>query len=271
MIDTNASLSVRRQCVLLGLHRSSVYRSPSGENAENLHLMRRIDKIYTAWPFYGARKIREELRREGHLVNRKRTQRLMRIMGFEAIYAKPKTSKPAPGHRIYPYLLRDVRIEKPNHVWSSDITYLPMRHGFLFLVAVIDWFSRYVLSWRLSNTLDAAFCVNALTKALARGTPAIFNTDQGAQFTADDFTAPLKDANIQISMDGKGRAIDNVFIERLWRSVKYEEVYLHEYEDGHHAANRLSRYFKFYNGKRPHQSLGYLTPEQVYEGQQTPS
>lgn len=237
----------------------------------NLELMRQIDKVYTRWPFYGSRKIAHELCEQGQHVNRKRIQRLMRLMGLETIYAKPNTSKPAAQHKIYPYLLRNVRIEKPDHVWSSDITYLPMRHGFLFLVAVIDWFSRYVLSWELSNTLDAAFCVRALRKALSRGTPSIFNTDQGAQFTADDFTDPLKAANIQISMDGKGRALDNVFIERLWRSVKYEEVYLYEYEDGHHAHARIGKYFKFYNGRRPHQALGYFTPEHIYTGRQVAS
>lgn len=271
MIERDGPISMRRQCELLGVHRSGLYHVTAQETPMNLALMHRIDKIYTAIPFFGSRKVAETLRQEGVSVNRKRVQRLMRIMGLEAIYPKPKTSKPAPDHEVYPYLLRNVRITAPDHVWSSDITYLPMRHGFMFLVAIMDWFSRYVLAWELSNTLDSSFCVRALTKALARGAPSIFNTDQGSQFTAKDFTNPLKAASIQISMDGKGRALDNVFIERLWRSVKYEEVYLHEYDDGHHARSRLGLYFKFYNGIRPHQALGYWTPEHVYRTGQIPS
>lgn len=232
----------------------------------NLQLMKQIDKVYTAKPFFGARKITNVLRAQGYVVNHKRIERLMGVMGVQAIYQKPRTSKPAQGHKIYPYLLRNVRIERPDHVWSSDITYIPMRQGFMYLMAVIDWYSRFVLAWELSNTLDTRFCITALEKALAGGKPLIFNTDQGAQFTAEDFTNPLKQASVEISMDGKGRALDNVFIERLWRSVKYEDIYLHEYEDGRHLFGGLRNYFGFYNHERPHQALGYRTPAQVYKG-----
>jgi putative transposase len=266
LIDRDGTISIARQCDLLGLHRSGLYYEAAEESAMNLELMKRIDKVYTARPFFGARKITDALRKEGYLVNHKRIERLMGVMGVQAIYQKPRTSKPAPGHKIYPYLLRDVRIDAPDHVWSSDITYIPMRHGFMYLVAIIDWFSRFVLAWELSNTIDTGFCINALEKALAGGKPLIFNTDQGAQFTAEDFTNPLKQANVNISMDGKGRALDNVFIERLWRSVKYEDIYLHEYEDGQRLFGGLQSYFEFYNYERPHQALGYRTPAQVYKG-----
>jgi putative transposase len=266
MVERDAPISIARQCELQGIHRSGIYYAPAEESAMNLELMKRIDVVYTATPFYGALKITDALQKQGYAVNHKRIERLMRIMGLQAIYPKPCTSKPAPEHKIYPYLLRNVRIQAPDHVWSSDITYIPMRQGFMFLVAIIDWFSRFVLAWELSNTIDTRFCLVALEKALARGGPQIFNTDQGAQFTAEDFTQRLKRARVQISMDGRGRALDNVFIERLWRSVKYEEVYLNEYEDGQHAFYRLLRYFNFYNRERPHQALGYKTPVQVYKG-----
>jgi putative transposase len=223
--------------------------------------MRRIDAQYLEAPFYGSRKISQILG-----VNRKRVQRLMRLMGLEAIYPKRRTTQPAAGHKIYPYLLRDVDITRPNQVWSSDITYVPLRHGFMYLVAVLDWYSRYVLSWRLSNTLDGAFCLDALDAALDRGQPEIFNTDQGSQFTATVFTSRLESCSIAISMDGRGRALDNVFIERLWRSVKHEDIYLKDYEDGWDLEAGLTEYFHFYCEKRVHQSLGYRTPADVYHG-----
>ena len=221
--------------------------------------MRRIDELYLQRPFYGSRKIALELG-----VNRKRVQRLMRQMGIEAIGPRRRTTQPAAGHKIYPYLLRNLTICGPDHVWCSDVTYVPMRHGFLYLVAVMDWFSRYVLAWRLSNTLDAAFCLEALDEALARSRPAIFNSDQGSQFTAHAFTSRLESCGIAISMDGRGRALDNVFIERLWRSVKYEEVYRREYCDGWHAEASLAEYFRFYCEERIHQGLGYRTPAEIY-------
>ncbi len=252
-------MSVTRQCELLGLPRSTRYYKPVGESLENLTLMRRIDELYLKWPFYGSRKIAEELG-----ANRKRIGRLMRVMGIEAIYPKKRTTWPAAGHKIYPYLLRNVTITRADHVWSTDITYIPMRHGFLYLAAVMDWYSRYVLSWRLSNTLDGAFCLETLDEALAGGRPEIFNTDQGSQFTSDLFTSRLKESGISISMDGRGRAIDNVFIERLWRSVKYEEVYRKDYADGWEAEDSLATYFDFYCHERIHQALDYRTPAEVY-------
>jgi putative transposase len=252
-------LSIVRQCELLDLPRSTRYYQPAGESPQNLALMQQIDVLYTKWPFYGSRKLAEELG-----VNRKRVQRLMRLMGIAAIHARRRTTRPAPGHKIYPYLLRNVEIVRPNQVWSSDITYVPVRHGFLYLVAVMDWFSRYVLSWRLSNTLDGGFCLEALDEALSRNRPEIFNSDQGSQFTALAFTERLLRCDVAISMDGRGRALDNVFIERLWRSVKYEEVYLKEYRDGWEAESSLSAYFAFYCEERIHQSLGYRTPAEVY-------
>jgi len=223
--------------------------------------MRRIDEQYMETPFYGSRKIAWVLK-----VNRKRVQRLMRLMGLEAIYPKRRTTRPAAGHKIYPYLLRNVAITGPDHVWSTDITYLPMRHGFLYLVAVIDWYSRYVLSWRLSNTIDGLFCQEALDEALAISQPEIFNTDQGSQFTSQTFTSRLLARGVAISMDGRGRALDNVFIERLWRTVKYEEVYLKDYDNGLEAERSLDQYFRFYCQERVHQSLGYRTPADVYHG-----
>ena len=226
--------------------------------------MKLIDRQYLLTPFYGARKIAACLKSQGHLVNRKRVRRLMCLMGLKAIYRRPRTSKPAPGHKIYPYLLSGMKITRPNQVWAVDITYIPMARGFLYLVAIIDWYSRYVLSWRLSNTLDAGFCVEALEEALKKGRPDIFNTDQGAQFTSEAFTGILEQHGVRISMDGKGSYNDNLFIERLWRSVKYEEVYLKAYQDGREARISLSNYFTFYNTERPHQALGYRTPAEVF-------
>jgi putative transposase len=230
-------------------------------------LMKLIDRQYLATPFYGARKIAVELKKQrGFAVNRKRVRRLMQRMGIRAVYRRPGTSKPAQGHKVYPYLLRDLKITRPNQVWAADITYIPMARGFLYLVSIIDWYSRYVISWRLSNTMDADFCVAALEEALSKGTPEIFNTDQGSQFTGEAFTGLLKEHGVRISMDGKGSYNDNLFIERLWRTVKYEEVYLKAYDDGHEARVSLGEYFHFYNTTRPHQALGYLTPAEVYAG-----
>lgn len=243
----------------MGLPRSTWYYQVRGETAENLALMRAIDEQYLKTPFYGSRKLAWLL---GY--NRKRVQRLMRLMGIEAIYAKKRTTWPGAGHKIYPYLLRNVEIIRPNQVWSTDITYLPLRQGFLYLVAVIDWYSRHVLSWRLSNTLDLGFCLEALDEALAVQQPEIFNSDQGSQFTATAFTDRLATRDIAISMDGRGRALDNVFVERLWRSVKYEEVYLKDYADGWEAEAGLREYFYFYSHERIHQALGYRTPAEVY-------
>ena len=260
-------LSLRRQCVLLGLNRSSWYAPApvGGESEENLRLMHRIDELYTAYPFYGSRKLTAVLRREEGLINRKRVRRLMRRMGLESIAPKPSTSRPHPQQVIYPYLLRGVVIERPNQVWSTDITYLRIERGFACWVAIIDWHSRYVLAWRLSNTLDTAFCVEALQEALEHhGTPEIFNTDQGSPFTSEAFTGVLKGQQIRISMDGKGRALDNIFVERLWRSVKYEEVYPQQYQSLREANAGLSAYFQFYNTERPHQALNNRTLAQVY-------
>jgi len=226
--------------------------------------MKLIDCQYLATPFYGARKIAAWLKSQSHQVNRKRVRRLMQLMGLKAIYRRPRTSKPAPGHKIYPYLLGGMKITRPNQVWAVDITYIPMARGFLYLVAIIDWYSRYVLSWRLSNTLEAGFCVEALEEALKKGRPDIFNTDQGAQFTSEAFTGLLQQHGVRISMDGKGSYNDNLFIERLWRSVKYEEVYLKAYQDGRDARAGIGNYFRFYNTERPHQALGYRTPAEVF-------
>ena len=261
-----AQLSIRRQCVLLDLNRASYYYQAVGETPQNLLFMRLIDEEYMRHPFLGSRRMAEYLCRQGYVVNRKRIQRLMRIMGIAALYPKPKLSKPHPEHKVYPYLLRDLAITAPNQVWSTDITYVPMPDGFMYLVAVIDWYSRYVLSWQLSNTLDGSFCLEALEQALERGTPVIFNTDQGSQFTAGVFTGRLEAADISVSMDGRGRALDNVFIERLWRSVKYEDIYLQGYEDVPALDGGLTTYFGYYNDERPHQSLGYKTPAEVHYG-----
>ena len=248
-----------RQCALVGLAHSTWYYRLAGESVENLSLMRRVDEQYLRTPFYGSRKLAAVLG-----VNRKRIQRLMRQMGIEAIYARRRTTWPGAGHKIYPYLLRNLEILRPDHVWSSDITYVPLRHGFLYLVAIMDWFSRHVLSWRLSNTLDGSFCIEALEEALSLARPEIFNSDQGCQFTAGAFTSRLESRGIAVSMDGRGRALDNVFIERLWRSVKWEEVYLKDYADGWEAEAGLADYFRFYSHERIHQALGYRTPAEVY-------
>jgi putative transposase len=270
LVEVNhPELSVRRQCELLGLARSTFYYEPSGETPENLRLMRLIDELYTGCPFYGSRKITEELTRRGEEVNRKRVRRLMREMGLEAIYPKPRLSAAGRGHKIYPYLLRGVKIERPDQVWSADITYVPLPTGFMYLAAVIDWYSRYVLSWRLSNTLDGAFCLEMLEEALTGGRPEVFNTDQGVQFTAEAFTGRLIGAGVAVSMDGRGRALDNVFVERLWRTVKYEDIYLRGYETVAELLRGLRRYFAFYNQERLHQSLGYETPAEVYRRTRT--
>ena len=255
-----------RQCELLGVCRSSVYYEPVPVSGEDLELMRLIDRQYLRTPFYGTRRMVVVLGQQGHPVERKRVQRLMRMMGLEAIYPKPRTSKPGAGHKVYPYLLRGLTITRANHVWATDITYIQMAHGFLYLVAVIDWASRYVLSWRLSNTLDDAFCVDALELALAHGRPEIFNSDQGAQFTGKDFTGVLLGAGVLISMDGKGRCLDNVFVERLWRSLKYEEVYLKAYSTAREAHDGIGSYMRFFNDVRPHQALDYRTPKEVFLG-----
>ncbi|MEE8419344.1 MAG: IS3 family transposase [Dehalococcoidales bacterium] len=264
------SLSITRQCTLLDINRSGLYYQSKGISGDDITLMKLIDRQYMARPFYGARKIGACLKWQGHTVNRKRVSRLMRLMGLKAIYRRPRTSKPGTGHKIYPYLLGGMKITRPNQVWAADITYIPMARGFLYLVAIIDWHSRYVLSWKLSNTLDAAFCLEALEEALRKGTPEIFNTDQGSQFTGEAFTGLLKEQGIKISMDGKGSYNDNLFIERLWRSVKYEEVYLRAYQDGREARIALGNYFLFYNIERPHQSLGYRTPAEVFNPTPTP-
>jgi putative transposase len=244
-----------------------VYYRPVGAPADDLRVMRLLDEVYTARPFYGSRRMAAELARRGEAVNRKRVQRLLRVMGLEAIYPKPRLSVPAPGHRAYPYLLRDVAVERPGHVWSADITYLPLPSGFMYLAATIDWFSRYVVAWRLSNTLDGSFCQEMLEEALGRGTPEVFNTDQGVQFTAGAWTGRLERAGVAVSMDGRGRCLDNVFVERLWRSVKYEDVYLRGYESVPELGRGLAAYFRFYNHERPHQSLGYRTPAEVHDWQ----
>jgi putative transposase len=264
------SLSIVRQCELIGLARASYYRGGAlgEETAENLHLMRLIDEEYTRHPFYGSRKMRDWLLRQGYAVNRKRVRRLMGKMGLVSVAPKPNTSRPAATHKIYPYLLRALQIERPDQVWCADITYIRLAHGFVYLTAVMDWYSRYVLSWEVSVTMEEAFCVSALESALRRhGRPQIFNTDQGSQFTGESFTAVLKDAQVDISMDGKGRAMDNIMVERLWRSVKYEEVYLKDYESVSELVAALRVYFHFYNHERPHQSHGGATPSQVYRGE----
>ena len=257
-------LSVGQQCELLGLSRSSYYYEPATESVENLALMTLIDREYTAHPFRGSRGMTAWLEREGHKVNRKRVQRLMRLMGLEAVYPKPHLSVGGDGHKVYPYLLRGVAIERVDQVWSTDITYIPMPNGFMYLTAVIDWYSRYVLSWRLSNTLDVAFCLEALEEALSRGCPEVFNTDQGVQFTSASFTGRLESAGAKVSMDGKGRCLDNVFVERLWRTVKYEYVYLWRPEVVPALAEGLTTYFGYYNEQRTHQSLEDRTPGEVY-------
>jgi putative transposase len=264
-------LSVSQQCALLDLSRSSYYYEPAPESDKNLKLMELIDREYTAHPFLGSRGIRRFLRRAGHAVNRKRVQRLLRLMGLEAVYPKPRLSVRGAGHKVYPYLLRNVAIERVNQVWSTDITYLPLPRGFMYLTAVMDWYSRYVLSWRLSNTLDGAFCLEALEEALCRGRPEVFNTDQGVQFTATSFTRRVEEAGARMSMDGRGRCLDNVFVERLWRTVKYEHVYLWRPESVPALLAGLREYFGYYNERRGHQSLTDRTPAEVYGKGKTPS
>jgi len=261
----HASLSLAAQCRLVSISRSSFYYAPVPETGETLALMAVIDTSFLDHPWYGSRQMARHLNRLGHAVGRRRVRRLMAKMGLAPIYQRPRTSDPHPEHRIYPYLLRDLEITRPGHVWCADITYLPMRRGFLYLVAIMDWASRKVLAWRLSNTMDAAFCVDALKETLTRfGKPEIFNTDQGSQFTSADFTDVLRDAEVRISMDGRGRWMDNVFIERLWRSLKYECVYLNAFETGSELRTGPGRWISYYNGQRPHSSLGGRTPDEVY-------
>ena len=262
----HTQLSMARQCDLLGLPRSSYYFKAKEESSENLHLMRLLDEQYTRTPFYGIRRMTAWLRSQGYPVNAKRVARLLHTMGLETIYTRPKLSQPNSAHRIYPYALRGVAIERVDQVWSTDITFVRLRGGFVYLVAVMDWFSRYVLSWALSITQDVSFCLEALDEALGRGRPEVFNSDQGSQFTSRAFTGRLEAVGITISMDGRGGALDNVFVERLWRTVKYEEVYLNAYETPREATQGLRRYFEFYNGQRLHQSLAYRTPAAVYFG-----
>ena len=265
MIDRNHELALTKQATLLGISRGSVYYEPAPVSDADLALMRGLDELHLQFPFAGARMLRGLLAAEGSKVGRRRVTTLMRRMGIEAIYRRPNTSKPAPGHRIYPYLLRGLTIDRPNHVWATDITYIPMARGFVYLTAVMDWFARRILAWRLSNTMEASFCIDAVEEALAKhGCPQIFNTDQGSQFTSADFTGMLASNGIAISMDGKGAWRDNVFVERLWRTVKYEEVYLHAYDGVGEAQRSIGRYLAFYNAKRPHTALDGRTPDQAY-------
>ena len=259
------SLSVARQCELVSISRSRFYYRPAGETSLNLELMRRIDAQFLQTPWYGSRQMMRHLRREGYAIGRKRVRRLMAKMGLMPIYQRPRTTVPHPEHRTYPYLLREMMIDRPNQVWCADLTYIPMRRGFLYLVAVMDWATRKVLSWRVSNTMDVEFCLEALEEALARfGRPEIFNTDQGSQFTSPRFTAVLQAAGVRISMDGRGRWMDNVFIERLWRSLKYECVYLHAFETGSELRAGLSHWIGYYNARRPHSALAGRTPDEAY-------
>lgn len=260
----NQQISIVKQCDLLGISRSGYYYSPCPESPENLAIMRLMDEQYLKTPFYGARRMQAYINSQDYSVNIKRIRRLLRLMGLEAIYPRPNIIKVQPGHKIYPYLLNGLSINDINQVWSSDITYIPMKSGFLYLVTIIDWYSRYVLSWRIANSLDSTFCIDALDEALSLGCPEIFNTDQGTQFTSESHTSRLNANKIKISMDGKGRALDNIFIERLWRSLKYEYVYLHAPETGKELYHGLYDYFNFYNNERPHQSLGYQVPSTVH-------
>ena len=264
MVERGGRLSVRRQSELLGLSRSSLYYTPRGASAGDMALMRRLDELYLEHPFYGSRQMVRHLRREGTAVGRHRVRRLMRVMGLEALYRKPRTSVSHPDHRVYPYLLRGVKVERPDHVWCADLTYIPVSQGYLYLVAVMDWASRHVLSWRVSNTMDSQLCIEALEAALGYGTPQIFNTDQGAQFTSVAFTERVLASGAQCSMDGRGRCLDNVFIERLWRSLKYEAVYLHELCDGFEAERVIASWMRFYTQERPHSALGGRTPSEAY-------
>jgi len=261
----NPAITITRQAELLGIARSTVYYQPA-VNPNDLMLMRLIDEQYTQTPFYGSRRIKKALNRNGYAVGRKKVQTLMRIMGIEAIYPKPNLSKPKPEHKIYPYLLKGLKIDKSNQVWGTDITYIRLNSGWLYLVAIMDWFSRYVVSWELSPSLEVDFCIRALERALTIGTPQIFNSDQGPQFTSPDFTSKLEANKILISMDGRGRAMDNIFTERLWRTLKYEEVYIKDYQNVSEVRLSLGNYFNFYNQERPHQALGYRTPMEVYHG-----
>ena len=262
---SHPDLSISRQCALLQVARSSVYYAcNTGESPENLALMRRIDEKYLVAPFYGSPRMTWWLNTQGCDVNHKRVERLMQVMGLQATLPGPHTSKPHPEHRIYPYLLRGLEIAAPDEVWCADITYVPMRRGFMYLVAVMDWWSRYVIAWDLANSMESGFCVEALKQALATAKPGIFNTDQGSQFTSEEFTGTLSRAGVRISMDGRGRALDNAFIERLWRSVKYEDIYLREYSDGHALYAGIERYFRFYNHERPHSALNNRTPADCY-------
>jgi putative transposase len=265
-VEKETMMSVVQQCGLLELSRSTFYYQPVGENAYNLALMRLIDERFTKRPFYGVPRMTASLRAMGHGVNPKRVRRLMRVMGLEAIYPKPRLSANGPDHKVYPYLLKGVVVDRPDQAWASDITYVRLTHGFVYLTAIMDWYSRYVVAWELSITLDSDFCLEALRKALRISRPEIFNTDQGPQFTSVDFTRLLENAGIRVSMDGRGRVYDNIFVERLWRSVKYEEVYLHDYQTVPAARSHLSDYFEFYNNERPHEALGYRTPHEVYFG-----
>jgi putative transposase len=264
VVPDDPGLSIAHQCELIGLNRSTYYLPPATESEANLHLMRRIDEQYLKTPFFGSRKMTAFLQRSGEVVNRKRVQRLMRLMGLEGLHPRPRTTMAEPGARAYPYLLRDRVLTRVDEVWSSDITYVPMRHGFMYLTAVIDWYSRYVLSWRLSNTLEVNFCLEALEEALQRGRPEIFNTDQGSQFASREYTGRLEAAGVAVSRDGRGRALDNVFVERLWRSVKYEDIYIKDYNLVSELESGLTAYFRFYDEERPHQSLDYRTPGEVY-------
>ena len=267
MIESqNRALSVRRQCELLGLNRTTLYYTPAQESTLNLELMQLIDAQYLKTPFYGYRRMTVLLREQGYAINPKRVQRLMHtVMGMQAVYPKPRTTVANAEHRVYPYLLRNLAVTHPNQVWSADITYIPMQRGFMYLVGIIDWYSRYVVAWQLSNSLEGRFCLEALDQALSHGCPEIFNTDQGAQFTAKAFTERLEDAGIRVSMDGRGRALDNIFIERLWRSLKYEDIYLRDYTSVSDLEAGLQRYFTFYNDERPHQSLNYCVPGKVHQ------
>ncbi len=265
LIEWNCrKLSLNTQCELLSISKGALYYEPVKMDQFSIAVMSFIDRQHIQTPFYGSRKMVVELRKSGYIVNRKRVQRLMKTMGISAIYPKRSLSQSNKAHKIYPYLLKDVKIDTPNFVWSTNITYIQLREGFLYLVAIIDWYSRYVLSWRLSNTLDVSFCLEALEEALEKGTPVIFNSDQGSQFTSKDFTQILLDKGIKISMDGRGRVFDNIFIERLWRSVKYENVYLKGYETCEETIDGLCSYFPFYNNQRPHQSLGYKVPHEIH-------
>jgi putative transposase len=266
LIEPSAkSISIAHQCKILNISRSSFYYQPKPISEYDLELMGHIDKMYTDHPCRGSRSMRNQLKRLGYKVNRKKVQRLMRLMGIEAVYPKPRTTIPHPGHKIYPYLLRHLNIDHPNHVWAADITYIPMKSGHMYLTAIMDWHSRKVLSWRISNSLETSFCIEALEEAINRyGTPEIFNTDQGSQFTSEKFTKALESHGIAISMDGRGRAQDNIFIERLWWSLKYQHIYMHAYESGSQLYKGLKDWFEFYNHDRGHQALDNLTPDEVY-------